>query len=81
MIAKYESGTNDPSAKHLSVMADLFGVSSDYLLGRSDDPSGHGIILPELTEEERALVATYRQSGWLGITHLGADRLAGKGDE
>ena len=32
----YESGKREPDFSMLQVLADLFGVSTDYLLGRSD---------------------------------------------
>lgn len=35
MIAVYERGEADPSAATLCLLADHFGVSTDYLLGRS----------------------------------------------
>lgn len=33
---KYEQGTREPSFKTLVRIADLFNVSTDYLLGRDD---------------------------------------------
>jgi len=35
---KYEAGDNDPSASNIIKLADLFDVSADYILGRSDNP-------------------------------------------
>jgi transcriptional regulator with XRE-family HTH domain len=37
-IARYEAGEADPSGDVVSRMADVFKVSTDYLLGRTDDP-------------------------------------------
>lgn len=34
---KFESGENDPGMKSLVSLADFFGVTLDYLVGRSDD--------------------------------------------
>ena len=34
----YESGAYDPSLPNLIVLADYFQVSTDYLLGRTDEP-------------------------------------------
>lgn len=34
---RYELGTREPSASVLERMADYYGVSVDYLLGRSDE--------------------------------------------
>ena len=35
---KYEAGDFDPALSVLVRLADLFNVSLDYLVGRSDDP-------------------------------------------
>ena len=48
IIGFYESGERDPSTETLSILADFFDVSIDYLLGKSnvrnpkqeDDPLG-----------------------------------------
>lgn len=36
---KYEQGTRTPSPEALVKLADLFEVSTDYLLGRTDNPT------------------------------------------
>ncbi len=33
---RYEKGDSEPSLENLARLADLFDVSADYLLGRSD---------------------------------------------
>ena len=38
-IAGWEKGQRNPSLETLSTLADYFGVSVDYLLGRTDIPS------------------------------------------
>ncbi|WP_289132832.1 helix-turn-helix transcriptional regulator [uncultured Bacteroides sp.] len=38
---RYESGERLPDTDVLSKLADFFNVSTDYLLGRSDDPAKH----------------------------------------
>lgn len=43
-IAKYESGSREPDIEMIGKIANLFDVTTDYLLGRSDQP--------HLTEEE-----------------------------
>ena len=40
-IANYESGRNEPSLGDLCRIADYFDVSTDYLLGRTDDMYSH----------------------------------------
>ena len=37
MYACYERGANELPLRHLLVLADYYGVSVDYLLGRSDE--------------------------------------------
>ncbi len=38
---RYEYGERQPTADVLIALADYFGVSLDYLVGRSDDPKRH----------------------------------------
>ena len=38
---RYENGTRQPTTDTLEKLADYFDVSTDYLLGRSDDPNRH----------------------------------------
>lgn len=38
-IANYEHGTREPDHETLRRLADFFGVTTDYLLGRTDDPA------------------------------------------
>ena len=37
MYARYERDANELPLRHLLVLADYYGVSVDYLLGRSDE--------------------------------------------
>ena len=38
---RYEAGEIDPPTSVTIKLADYFNVSTDYLLGRSDDPTRH----------------------------------------
>ena len=38
---RYEYGPREPAYQKLIALADFFGVSIDYLVGRSDDPQRH----------------------------------------
>ena len=38
-IQNYELGTNSPTSDIIIKLANYFNVSTDYLLGRSDDPT------------------------------------------
>ena len=37
-ICVYEKGKHYPEVRNLIILADYFGVSTDYLLGRTDNP-------------------------------------------
>lgn len=39
-VNRYESGQSDPSPETLLRYADYFGVSLDYIFGRTDKPQG-----------------------------------------
>lgn len=47
-VSKFENGIKTPSRETLEKIADHFNVTTDYLLGRSDDP--------ELNEQENNIV-------------------------
>jgi transcriptional regulator with XRE-family HTH domain len=66
-LSGYERNYRDPDTQTLEKMANLFEVSTDYLLGRTDDPRGHSkednedvniafYNLNELTEEQKEIV-------------------------
>lgn len=57
-ISNWESGTRTPDAESLSQLADLFGVTTDYLLGKESKvvtqehlDNVHGFIKSELGED------------------------------
>lgn len=54
-INKYENHNIEPDIDTLIAIADYFGTSVDYLIGRTDDTSYRGI-----TPEENAFLAKYR---------------------
>lgn len=63
---KYETGATEPNIATIRRLADLFSVTTDYLLGRTDTPDAavrvddlavlsiDGEPVPDLTESERA---------------------------
>lgn len=55
-VGRYETGTRGLDVETILKLCEIFGCSADYLLGRSDLPS------PELSDEERELVAAFRQA-------------------
>lgn len=67
-ISNYENGVHYPDLEKLVRLADYFQVSTDYLLGRQDDPCstvGHGIRL-----SQNEMLAKMIRS----ISHLPDDR-------
>lgn len=62
--ASYEQGRTEPNIDTLKKLADFFGVSVDYLLGRSDD-FGTVVIHSDpsemLTSDEKRLISAYRK--------------------
>ncbi len=62
-ICQYENGKRKPDPETLIKLANFFGVSTDYLLGRSDDFGNVTIngIAPALSDEERELLALFRK--------------------
>lgn len=49
--AQYEVDRRNPDYETLKMFADFFGVSTDYLLGKSDDPKLKAITDPEMLRE------------------------------
>lgn len=39
MYARYERGANELPVRHLIKLADYYGVSTDYILGRTENPN------------------------------------------
>lgn len=60
MVARYESGITDPTGDVITRIADVFNVSTDYLLGRTDDPTPC-YQSENLTQKERDVLAALRR--------------------
>jgi transcriptional regulator with XRE-family HTH domain len=71
-INRYENGLSDPTIHTLRAIAYELAVSTDYLLGLSDQPQE---LKPftDLKIDEQNLINTYRREGWPGVFHLGAN--------
>ncbi len=62
-IAMWETGNRDPNSEDIIYLADLFKVSTDYLLGRTDfleTPKYQEIFTSTLTENEQELLELFR---------------------
>src|ERR1700694_2576249 len=69
-LSRYENGKAEPSLRYLEVLAKYLEVTSDFLLGLSDDPhKRYGDR--ELTDDEREMLDTFHLEGWRGVIRLG----------
>ena len=64
--AKYETNVSMPQQDTLLRLAELFGVSVDYLLGNTATPTASNELrgdgtLPGLTQEETAMLTAFRR--------------------
>jgi len=59
-VYRYEAGENDPSADILRNIAQILGVTTDYLVGLSDDPTRQ-IREDDLTPMELKLINAFRR--------------------
>ncbi len=59
-ISRWETGSTIPGANRLAEIATLLNVSTDYILGLSDDPTPR-IRIDNLTDEERAVLSAMRR--------------------
>lgn len=55
-ISGYESGDRTPDTDNLRRLSDFFGVSSDYLLGRTDNPNQIDYINNKEEDEKIMLI-------------------------
>jgi transcriptional regulator with XRE-family HTH domain len=56
----YESGRGNPTAENIILMAKTLNVSTDWLLGLTDDPS----IAPPLSESDLTIREREATSAW-----------------
>lgn len=62
-LAKWEKGTVQPSADFVRKLAEFFNVSTDYLLGRTDDLGA--VVVPggaaQLSADEQEILSLYAE--------------------
>ncbi len=60
-IGRWENGENEPTYSQLVKIADYFGVTIDYLVGREDD---FGVVklenLSQISNDEKELISAYK---------------------
>jgi HTH-type transcriptional regulator, competence development regulator len=69
VINRIELGKRPVEDHELAKIADLFDVTTDYLLGRTDDP--HGYTIENQTEEENTLEKINQLIKEYGIEQMG----------
>ena len=64
LLSHYENGAREPGLDFVCRACDYYGVSADYLLGRTDDAAGGKgeAALRELAESLRALAVRAEKS-------------------
>lgn len=62
-VCKWENGITEPKSAYILKLANFFNVSTDYLLGRTDELGGTVLPspAPELPQDEQQLLALYRK--------------------
>jgi transcriptional regulator with XRE-family HTH domain len=71
-IWRYENEKSKPSSDILTKIATFLNVSTDYLLGLTDNPKGY--IEVELTPDEQKVLAAYRRGDIRAIILLTPDK-------
>ena len=67
LLSHYEKGIRECGLEFLIRAADFYGVSADYLLGRSADPDGMTITVEDIPEPDAAKDNTVSGAGVLPI--------------
>lgn len=72
-VHRWENSHSKPDIEALGKLAKVFDVTSDYLIGLSDDPRGNRAV--ELSERELAIIQALRESDLTSFMMLLADDL------
>ena len=64
-VGKYERGFLEPNITTLTLLANFFNVSVDYLIGRADDFGNVNVVTngAELTKDEKTLLDCFNKLG------------------
>lgn len=69
-IWRYENGETEPKADTVARIAGALNVSSDYLLGLTDDPTPRDLVGTQLTAPERAALTAWRKGNTVEAIHI-----------
>ena len=59
LVSSYENAERYPSLEKLVMLADVYHVTTDYILGRTYNPTNRVVIdVTELSEEQRNIIQT-----------------------
>lgn len=58
---RYETGDREPPFSVLLTLADYYGVSIDYILGRDQEETDQAAITPALLTREERMLQMFRQ--------------------
>lgn len=70
-VQSYERRVRKPTADKVIALADYFGVSTDYLLGRVQTPDS--VAIKELAYDGGTLYIRFRCSGWYRYLNVPED--------
>ena len=73
VISGWKSGRLRPSVEYISKLADYFGVSTDYLLGKTDDRNYQELVIPQDLDNVRV---AFHRGGIEDLTQEEVDKLA-----
>lgn len=68
-LNRYELGKNSPSVDKVIAFARFFNVSTDYLFGLTDDPTGN-LSTHDLSKAEVEMVSALRRGDWVEFHRL-----------
>lgn len=60
-VWRWENGENKPNGEVIARLAVILEVSSDYLLGLTDEPTSSLVESSDLSAKERAAVSAWRR--------------------
>lgn len=71
-IARIEDGKQDPSTEIAAKIARFFNVSTDYLIGLTDNPTG--VVGDSLSEQESEIIKALRDGDYKRVINAVAGK-------